>query len=240
MLPIQTGHRENGNGPRLVIARPQRGRGNLREALAARTNRRQNGKRHQACHCEGASRPWQSRGGSCVFADGFPAIQPGTARLPRRFAPRNDTSGSVVVHQRPHAVACSPTGRSLSAATDAIGAYRFIGSRYGLQVPSRDCHVASLLAMTNLGAGSILSIPGTNRQCSAGRGMPLPYNGLYDRREYPEICNCPRRSLSAATDAIGAYYFNGGRYGLQVRCRARLSPPLHTRMPKLFRKDDVP
>ena len=93
MLPIQTGHRENGNGPRLVIARPQRGRGNLREALAARTNRRQNGKRHQACHCEGASRPWQSRGGSCVFADGFPAIQPGTARLPRRFAPRNDTSG---------------------------------------------------------------------------------------------------------------------------------------------------
>ena len=96
------------------------------------------------------------------------------------------------------------------------------------------------LAMTNLGAGSILSIPGTNRQCSAGRGMPLPYNGLYDRREYPEICNCPRRSLSAATEAIGAYYFNGGRYGLQVRRRARLSPPLHTRMPKLFRKDDVP
>ena len=27
---------------------------------------------------------------------------------------------------------------------------------------------------------------------------------------------------------------------LQVRRRARLSPPLHTRMPKLFRKDDVP
>ena len=43
MLPIQTGHRENGNGPRLVIARPQRGRGNLGEALVARTNRRQNG-----------------------------------------------------------------------------------------------------------------------------------------------------------------------------------------------------
>ena len=35
----------------------------------------------------------QSRGGSCDFADGFPVIQPGTARLPRRFAPRNDTSG---------------------------------------------------------------------------------------------------------------------------------------------------
>ena len=50
----------------------------------------------------------QSRGGSCVFADGFPAIQPGTARLhpkgtssrfalraPRRFAPRNDKSDSL-------------------------------------------------------------------------------------------------------------------------------------------------
>ena len=121
MLPIQTGHRENGNGPRLVIARPQRGRGNLREALAARTNRRQNGKRHQACHCEGASRPWQSRGGSCVFADGFPAIQPGTARLPRRFAPRNDTSGSAAVHQCPPAVEWLCTRRSLTAATVKFG-----------------------------------------------------------------------------------------------------------------------
>ena len=34
----------------------------------------------------------QSREGSCVFADSFPMMRPGTARLPRRFAPRNDTS----------------------------------------------------------------------------------------------------------------------------------------------------
>ena len=26
---------------------------------------------------------WESRGGSCAFADGFPTIRPGTARLPR-------------------------------------------------------------------------------------------------------------------------------------------------------------
>ena len=52
----------------------------------------------------------QSRGGSCVFADGFPAIQPGTARLhpkgtssrfalraPRRFAPRNDKSEAITI-----------------------------------------------------------------------------------------------------------------------------------------------
>ena len=49
------------------------------------------------CHCEGASRPWQSREGSYDFADGFPVIWSGTARLPRRFAPRNDKSGAVAV-----------------------------------------------------------------------------------------------------------------------------------------------
>ena len=39
----------------------------------------------------GGQRPtWQSREGSHDFADGFPVIQPCTARLPRRFAPRND------------------------------------------------------------------------------------------------------------------------------------------------------
>ena len=46
----------------------------------------------------------QSREGSCDFADGFPTMRPGTARLPRRFAPRNDTSGEREVHQCPPAV----------------------------------------------------------------------------------------------------------------------------------------
>ena len=46
----------------------------------------------------------QSREGSCVFADSFPTMRPGTARLPRRFAPRNDTSGEREVHQCPPAV----------------------------------------------------------------------------------------------------------------------------------------
>ena len=40
-------------------------------------------------------------------------------------------------------------------------------------------------------------------------------------------CQPAWRSLSAATDAIGAYRFNGGRYGLHVQRRARLSAPLH-------------
>ena len=53
----------------------------------------------------GGRRPtWQSREGSCDFAEGFPTIRLCTARLPRRFAPRNDTSGEREVHQCPPAV----------------------------------------------------------------------------------------------------------------------------------------
>ena len=152
----------------------------------------------------------QSRGGSCDFADGFPVIRPGTARLPRRFAPRNDTSGGYCgapapssgliplckalnerryrrnrsvrfyrhlvrtgsafprlprrfaprndtsgereVHQCPPTVELLPTGRSLSAATGPVGAV------------------------------TILTAACANRLCSAGRGMPLPYKAR------PESC----------------------------------------------------
>ena len=46
----------------------------------------------------------------------------------------------AAVHQCPPEVESPCTGRSLSAATDAIGAYRFHGGLYGTAVPSRDCH----------------------------------------------------------------------------------------------------
>ena len=52
----------------------------------------------------------QSREGSCVFADSFPMMRPGTARLPRRFAPRNDTSGEREVHRCPSAIKYSLQG----------------------------------------------------------------------------------------------------------------------------------
>ena len=52
--------------------------------------------------------------------------------------PRNDNSGGVTP-QNPCATCCWPAWRSLSAATDAIGAHRFNSSLYRLQVPSRDC-----------------------------------------------------------------------------------------------------
>ena len=73
-------------------------------------------------------------------------------------------------------------------------------------------------------AFTVLTKACTGRKCSAGRGMPLPYNGVCGRRWCPEICRCPWRSLpvkgtphpyggraangcavTAATDAIGLY-----------------------------------
>ncbi len=67
----------------------------------------------------------QSRGGSCDFADGFPVIRPGTARLPRRFAPRNDTSGrhsdgNGAAHQIGGTTAASRTGGACPAPTGPV------------------------------------------------------------------------------------------------------------------------
>ena len=42
---------------------------------------------------------------------------------------------------------------------------------------------------------TILTMACTDRQHCAGPGCPLPYNGVYGRREYPEICSCQWRSL---------------------------------------------
>ena len=59
---------------------------------------------------------WESRGGSCDFADGFPTIRPGTARLPRRLRLLAMTrQGNTAVHQRPSTVELPRTGRSVSA-----------------------------------------------------------------------------------------------------------------------------
>ena len=68
----------------------------------------------QVCHCEAPKGPWrpereargsalgvQSREGSCDFADDFPVVRSGSARLPRRFAPRNDKSGGIVRSAKP-------------------------------------------------------------------------------------------------------------------------------------------
>ena len=85
---------------------------------------------------------------------GFPMIQPGTARFPRRFAPRNDNSDSLAppnhhcntrsclrrsqpARGTPHLYGGkAANGCEVSAATDAIGAYHFIGSVYESPLPT--------------------------------------------------------------------------------------------------------
>ena len=71
------------------------------------------------------------------------------------------------------------------------------------------------------------------RASRSGRhvGLRTPRNDKLENFTPQNVCrkDCQPawRSLSAATDAIGAYRFNGGRYGLHVQRRARLSAPLH-------------
>ena len=107
----------------------------------------------------------QSREGSHDFADSLPVIRLGTARLPRRFAPRNDTSGEREVHQRPPTVELLPTGRSLSAATGPVGAI------------------------------TILTAACANRLCSAGRGQPGPATHLQSVQTAVKMANAPELSL---------------------------------------------
>ena len=66
--------------------------------------------------------------------------------------------------------------------------------------------------------------------CEIATGAKRPRNdkfgSRFGRRGYLAICNCPWRSLSAATDAIGAYYFIGTLYQLPVQRREGHAPPL--------------
>ena len=73
---------------------------------------------------------WESHAGTCDFAGGFPVFRPSAAEIATApLGPRNDKSGSIAPLNSCHQY-CQPAWRSLSAATDAIGAYHFIGSHY--------------------------------------------------------------------------------------------------------------
>ena len=59
------------------------------------------------------------------------------------LGPRNDKSGSIAPLNSCHQY-CQPAWRSLSAATDAIGAYHFIGSHYESTASRREGHAPPL------------------------------------------------------------------------------------------------
>ena len=64
-------------------------------------------------------------------------------RLPRRFAPRNDKSDSFAPPNY-CCKTCDCQWRSLTAATDAIGAYHFNDGLYQSRVPRREGHAPPL------------------------------------------------------------------------------------------------
>ena len=99
------------------------------------------------------------------FRRRYPVIPPCPARLPRAQSALAMThQGNALVHQRPPAIEWLCTRRSLSAATPHILAF------------------------------TVLSLTCTDRQHSAGSGMPLPYNGVCDQREcLPEIATGAKR-----------------------------------------------
>ena len=127
-LVICTNRRQNGNAPDLSLRGAKR-RGNL--AVLCWISRKLRRKRN--CFPEIAPQGH------------FLALRAQGATAPS--GPRNDKSGSIAPLNSCHQY-CQPAWRSLSAATDAIGRCVFIDTLHELEVPSRDCHVASLLAMT--------------------------------------------------------------------------------------------
>ena len=80
------------------------------------------------------------------FRRGFPVIHSGTARLPRRFAPCNDTSGEC--------------GGAPAPSSGLMTPYKAL----------TDCRYTPYFGAYRLTTACLL------RQCSAGPGCPLPYN----------------------------------------------------------------
>ena len=123
----------------------------------------------QVCHCEAPKGPWQSREGSCDFAE--------VSLL----------SGHVL----------------------------------------RDCHVASLLAMTRQAGAAVHQCPRAVELPSTGRSLTAATLACALGGVPPKL-RPARRSLSAATDAIGLYVFIDSLCESAALRRARLSPPLQS------------
>ena len=123
----------------------------------------------------GGRRPtWQSRSTRPDHRKAIGENATAFPRLPRRFAPRNDTSGSAVVYQRPPTVELPCTGRSLSAATvefdsDCVRRHSvYIGSAFP-RLPRR-------FAPRNDTSGECRGAPAPSCRCI------VPYKALTARR----------------------------------------------------------
>ena len=127
--------------------------------------------------------------------------------------PRNDKSGSIAPLNSCHQY-CQPAWRSLSAATDAIGRCVFIDTLHELEVPSRDCHVALLLAMTHQ----------VVRRCtSALLPLNIPYKAVTTRKGLAaSVRRQSRQRLRSEcryTLYFGVCHFHGVRCESVSACR---------------------
>ena len=157
------------------------------------------------------------------------AILPGNLQLPMALATRKGHAASVRRQSRQRLrserryIFLSRSSRRYSR-NRSVRFYRHL-ERTGSAFPRLPRRFAP--RNDTSGAFTIITIGCSDRQHCAGAGCPLPYNGVCGRRQYAQICCCQRRSLTAATDAIGFYVFNGSLYELQVPsrdCHGREAP----------------
>ena len=86
---------------------------------------------------------------------------------------------------------CHPARRSLSAATPHISAFSILTAACtGCECLPEIATGAERPRNDKSGAVAILSLPNTNRRCSARSGMPLPYNA-----RQKASCSSPRSIL---------------------------------------------
>ena len=124
----------------------------------------------------GGQRPtWQSRGTWPDNRKFIGEIATACTRLPRPLRGLAMTNLGVLRGRRSRSVTCQPARRSLSAATFSLA--------------QRPCAMSAATPHTSVHA--ILTIPGTNRSCSAGPGCPLPCNEPVPRRFFSIVPYSP-------------------------------------------------
>ena len=145
----------------------------------------------------GGRRPtWQSRAGNYDFADSFPTIRPGTARLPRA----QSALAMTILEASRHRIHV-PHAAGLHGAQGAPLRTQLVHTV--LTVACTDCKCLPEIATgakrprnDKSIAFSILTVAGTNRLCCAGPGCPLPYNARPETFRLPQALQYSARNVA--------------------------------------------
>ena len=215
------------------------------DALAVRTNRRQNGSSLRFVIARRPQADVAISGRQLRFRRKCPVIHPGSARLhpkgtssrfapraPRRFAPRNDTSGwcrgapaplrgLMLLHKAVtdrHAgwqccgIDSLARGSLNCHCEEAAGRRGNLGKAVTFSpkmscYPPRFCEIATGAKRPRndkSGDFTVLTIAGTGRKCAAGRGQPGPYKAF----SIPQIlCTGPVQCAEVSCSQIFARFF---------------------------------